>query len=343
MKISKDTIAFHKKCLVVDLHVDTLLIHRLIGFKLTRKHIPYFPKGFLCFHADAPRFRIGNVGAVFLGLVPKPFGKNAKHIDKMIETAEKTCQQVPHLCTMARSAEDILKAQKENKTAFLLGIEGATALDGDPRRVGYFAKQGVRYLGFVHFNANFAATPGVGLGSRGIKAFQGLSTYGKLITEECIKNGVIMDLAHISREAFYKVIELVPEKTPVIVSHAGVRDIKDTGRNLYADQFQAVANTGGVVGLINTSLFVGGTTIKDYIRHIITARDIAGYQHIAIGSDFDGFIYPMKGFEDVTKFPALTQSLLDEGLPKNEVAAILGGNALRVIKDVPPKYPRAPL
>ena len=227
MNVTNDTLKFHRKCLLIDLHADTLLIKRLIGYKLTRKHITYFPKGIFCFHGDAPRFRIGNVGAVFLGLVPKPFGRNGKHIDKMIDTAEETCQLAPNLCTMARSADDIVQAQQENKTAFLLGIEGATALDGDPRRIRYFAKRGARYLGFVHFNANFAANPGVGSGRKGVKAYEGLSKYGEIIVEECINNGVIIDLAHISKEGFYKVLDLVPEKVP-IVEHGGLKKRGET-------------------------------------------------------------------------------------------------------------------
>ena len=113
----------------------------------------------------------------------------------------------------------------------------------------------------------------------------------------------------------------------------------DTGRNLDADQINAVASTGGVLGIMNTSMFIGGKTMDNLIQHILHARDIAGYKHVAIGSDFDGFIFPMKGFEDMSKFPILTKSLLDAGLPKQEVSAILGENALRVIKAIPPKYP----
>jgi len=339
MKITKETLKFHKNCLIIDLHVDTLLVKRLFGYKLTRKHITYLPNGLCFFHGDAPRFRMGNLGGVFLGLVPKPYGRNGKHIDKMIDTAEETCRLVPNLCSMARSAEDILKTQQENKTALLLGIEGATALDGDPRRIRYFAKRGVRYFGFVHFNANFAANPGVGSGRKGVKAFDGLSKYGEIIVEECVRNGVIIDLAHISKEGFYKIINLVPEKTPVIVSHCGVGRIKDTNRNLDDDQIRAVASTGGVIGLMNTTLFIGGKTMDDYIQHILEVRDIAGYKHVAIGTDFDGLIFPMKEFEDVSKFPVLTQYLLDAGLPKQEIKSILGENALRIMKKIPPKYP----
>ena len=79
--------------------------------------------------------------------------------------------------------------------------------------------------------------------------------------------------------------------------------------------------------------------MQDYINHILAARDLAGYKHVAIGSDFDGIIFPMHGFEDVTRFPFLTAALLENGLPKSEVKAILGENMLRILKTVPPKYP----
>ena len=327
---------FHNSCLLIDLHVDALLSWKLFRVNLCRQHTSpsILPRGYLFFHADVPRLRIGNVSGVFLGLVPKPFGRNASHIDKMINEAEKISQKLPTLCTMARSAEDIERAKKERKVALLLGIEGATCLDGDPRRVRYFARRGVRYAGLVHFNSNFAASPGIGLGSKG----GGLTAHGKIVVEECLRNNVILDLAHISPEGFFDVIDILPERTPAIVSHAGIKKAHEHKRSLSDDQVRALAATGGVVGVMNQSIFIGGNTLQDYIEHIMAARDIAGYKHIAIGSDFDGVIFPMRGFEDVTRFPSLTAALLDAGLPKNEIKAILGENMLRVLKAVPPKY-----
>lgn len=334
---SPEIVKFHNSCLIIDLHIDALLSWKLFHINLRRQHPSpsIFPRGYLFFHADVPRLRIGNVSAVFLGLVPKPFGRNASHIDKMITEAEKIAQHQPNLCRMARSAEDIERAKKERKTAFLLGIEGATCFDGDPRRVRYFAKRGVRYVGLVHFNKNFAASPGIGLGSKG----GGLTAYGRIIVEECIRNNIILDLAHISPEGFYDVIDILPQKIPAIVSHAGINSVHRHKRNLDNDQIRAIAGTGGVMGIINQSLFLGGNKLQTYVNHIMAARDLAGYKHIAIGSDFDGLIFPMHGFEDVTRFPSLTAALLEAGLPKNEVKSILGENMLRILKNMPPRYP----
>ncbi|GAB4314114.1 MAG: membrane dipeptidase [Promethearchaeota archaeon] len=333
---SPDALKFHRSCLLVDLHVDALLTWRLFRYDLRRRHpSPGLPRGTLFFHADVPRFRAGNVGAAFLGLVPKPFGKNAAHLDEMIREAERVAADLPELCTMARSAEDVERARAEGKTALLLGIEGATAFDGDPRRVRYFARRGVRYVGLVHFNENFAASPGVGLGSRGSV---GLTARGRFLVEECVRNHVLVDLAHLSPRCFFDAIELLPSGFPSLVSHAGVKSVHEHGRNLDDDQLRAVASTGGVVGVINQSIFLGGGSLDDLVAHVLAARDVAGYRHVAIGSDFDGAIFPVKGLEDVTRFPALTAALLDAGLPKREVRAILGENALRVLAQVPPKH-----
>jgi len=338
-EISADALTFHNSCLLMDLHIDSLLIAKLTRINLCHRHSYWLPKGYLCFHADVPRLRLGNVTGAFLGLVPKPFGRNARHIESMINYAEKIAQQLPTLCCMARSAEDVHDAQKQKKVAFLLGLEGATGLDGDPRRIKYFAQRGVRYMGFVHFNENFVASPGLGMSLRAGKPEKGLSPYGKFLVDECIRNGVILDLAHISRQGFFDVIDLLPQGIPAIVSHAGICKANQHPRNLNDDQVRAIGALGGVVGVMNSSIFLGGHDMQTYIDHLTVARDLAGYKHVGIGSDFDGFIFPMRGLEDVSCYPSLTAALLDAGYPRHEIIAILGENMLRVLKAVPPKYP----
>ncbi len=335
-KIPLGTLKFHRRCLLMDLHIDSLLIAKLTRFNLCRYHRSLLPRAAFLFHVDIPRLRIGNVGVAFLGLVPKPFGRNGPHIVSMINAAEKLTNELPTYCMMARSAEDVLQAKKEHKTAFMLGLEGATGLDGDPRRIGYFAKRGVRYLGFVHFNGNFAGAPEFGLGA---KKNVGLTPHGKILIHECLKENVIIDLAHIGRRGFFDILKLVPENIPVIVSHTGIKCVHEHWRNLDEAQMEGVAATGGVMGIMNSQSFLGGATLQSYIDHILAARDIAGYEHVAIGSDFDGMVIPVRGLEDVSKYPILTASLIDEGVPRYEIKAILGENMLRVLKQIPPKYP----
>ncbi|NHI94574.1 MAG: hypothetical protein EAX96_18935 [Candidatus Lokiarchaeota archaeon] len=332
----QEILKFHRKCLLMDLHVDSLLVKRITRIDLTVQHRCFLPKSAYLFHADVPRFRLGNVSAVFLGLVPFPFGRNKNNINSQIDIAERVTRKIPNLCTMARSGEDILKAQKERKTAFLLGLEGATCIDGDPRLIKFYAKRGVRYLGLVHFNANFAASPKMGLGS---KNNSGITPHGKLVIDECIRNGVMIDLAHISKKGFFDILDYIPQKLAVIVSHTMIKKVNSHPRGLDEDQIKAVASTDGVIGIMNAVGFLGGDTLKHYARHIIAARDMAGYKHVAIGSDLDGLVIPVKGLEDVSKYPNLTATLLDEGLSNHEISAIYGENMLRVLSKVPPKYP----
>jgi len=333
-----DIIKFHRKLILIDLHVDSLIVNKIFRLSLCRQRSYLLPQASFFFHADVPRFRLGNVGAVFLGLVPFPWGRNWNNINSQIDRAEKTAKKMPKFCTMARSAEDVIQAKKENKTAFLLGLEGATCIDSDPRLVKHYAKRGCRYLGLVHFNENFAASPKMGLGSKGGNPDFGITKHGQIAIDECVKHGVIMDLAHISKRGFFELLDYLPKGIPAIVSHTIMKKVHDHPRGLEEDQVQAIKSRDGVMGIMNARNFLGGKTLKVYVKHVLAARDLAGYKHVAIGSDLDGGVVPVKGLEDVSRYAALTAALLDEGIPRNEIAAIYGENMLRVLKKVPPKY-----
>jgi len=333
-----DIIKFHRKLILIDLHVDSLLINKIFRLSLTRQRSYLLPQAGFFFHADVPRFRLGNVGAVFLGLVPFPWGRNKNNINSQIDRAVKLSKKMPKFCTMALSSDDIVQAKKDGKTAFLLGLEGATCIDSDPRLVKYYAKRGCRYLGLVHFNANFAASPKMGLGAKGGNPEFGITKHGQIIIDECVKHGVIMDLAHISKKGFFEVLDRLPKGIPAIASHTIIKKAHNHPRGLEEDQVQAIKSRDGVMGIMNSRAFLGGDDLKVYVRHILAARDLVGYKHVAIGSDLDGGVIPVKGLEDVSRYPSLTAALLDEGVPKSEIAAIYGENMLRVLKKVPPKY-----
>ncbi len=333
-----DILKFHRTPILIDLHVDSLIVHKITRFNLCRQHKCLLPRSSYIFHADVPRFRLGNVGAVFLGLVPFPWGRNWNNINSQINIAEKITRKIPRFCTMALSAEDIIQAKKNGKTAFLLGLEGATCIDSDPRKIKHYAKRGCRYLGLVHFNENFAASPKMGLGSHGGNPDFGITQHGKIIIDECIKHGVILDLAHVSKKGFFEVLDHLPKGTPAIVSHTIMKKANNHPRGLDEDQVQAIKSKDGVMGIMNARVFLGGDDLMDYVRHILIARDLVGYKHVAIGSDLDGAVIPVKRLEDVSRYPSLTAALLEEGVPRNEIAAIYGENMLRVLKKVPPKY-----
>src|SRR5690606_22346923 len=123
--------------------------------------------------------------------------------------------------------------------------------------------------------------------------------------------------------------------TPLIVSHTGVRAARDSWRNIDDDQIRAVADTGGVVGVI----FHGGfltrpgrlAGVDDIVRHVEHIVRVGGDETPAIGSDYDGLIVPPRALRSVSALPRLTQALLDRGHPPERITRILGTNALRPI------------
>ena len=151
---------------------------------------------------------------------------------------------------------------------------------------------------------------------------------------------VLLDLAHASPRTFWDAVDVHGHDTPLIVSHTGVRAVRDSWRNLDDDQIRAVADTGGVVGVI----FHGGylrragwrATAHDVVRHIEHVLRVGGQDAAAIGSDYDGFIVPAKGLRSVSALPRLTQAMLDRGHSHDRIRRVLGANALRPLRAVRP-------
>jgi membrane dipeptidase len=151
----------------------------------------------------------------------------------------------------------------------------------------------------------------------------------------CDEMGMVIDLAHVSRPSFLEAASLT--KQPVIVSHTGVRGVKDMWRNIDDDQIDAVAETGGVIGLILHSTFIGdGATqsVEKWVDHVDYVVQRVGIDHAALGSDLDGGIVPPREFEDITDMPQLTACLLKRGYSEDDIKKIMGLNALRVFKQV---------
>jgi microsomal dipeptidase-like Zn-dependent dipeptidase len=138
--------------------------------------------------------------------------------------------------------------------------------------------------------------------------------------------GMVMDLAHVSSATIDDVLALAAR--PVVASHTGVRAAAPGIRNLPDDQVRAIAATGGLVGIGFWPVACGGTEVADIARSIVTAVELAGVEHVGLGSDFDGAVpTPF----DASGMPLLTEALLAEGLSETDIAAVMGGNAVRVL------------
>jgi membrane dipeptidase len=147
--------------------------------------------------------------------------------------------------------------------------------------------------------------------------------------------GVIVDLAHINRKGFFDALE-VSTAVP-IVSHTGVAGAFRHWRNIDDEQIRAVADRGGVVGVIFAPRYLGGPDVGAVCDHVMHVIKVAGEDVPALGSDYDGMVTPPRGLEDVAALPRLTAALLDRGLSRAAVKKMLGENALRVLREVPPR------
>ena len=227
-----------------------------------------------------------------------------------------------------RTGAEIRAAKAAGKIAVLSGIEGGHALDGKVEAIEMFARRGVRYLGPLHLWPN-----ALGGTSRQPKREDGLTGLGRDVIRECERCGVIVDLAHINRRGFFEALELATR--PPMVTHTGVNGVHRSWRNLDDEQIRAIADRGGCVGIIFARQFLGGATIDAVVDHIRHLLDVAGEDLPALGSDFDGFVVPPEGLEDIAAMPNLTVALSRRGIPTRVIEKILGHNVLRVLDEVP--------
>lgn len=326
--------AIHKSHPAIDLHADTLMWSRWLGYDLHQRHTPPLPLGALGGHVDLPRMRDGGMGAQFFGLVSLPMHRRAaglaRVIDEQIDALEENIARRPGALRLVRTQEEIDACNASGAQAALLGIEGAHALEGSLERLEGFARRGVRYLGLLHFSDNEVGYPAYGRGQRDL---DGLTPFGYDLVRKCESLGVIVDLAHINRRGFLDACTVATR--PVMVTHTGVLGVYEHWRNIDDAQLRAVAETGGCIGVIFCPRFLGGDGLDPVVAHLKHILDVAGEDAPALGSDWDGFIVPTKDLQDPRGLPLLTDAMLKAGFSERAIGKILRGNVLRVIHDNP--------
>jgi membrane dipeptidase len=316
----------------IDLHADTLMWARWTGYDIHRAHEPLLPRAALGGHIDIPRMRQGGMGAQFFGLVSLPLATRtrglARVVHEQIDVLESQLAQRPGGGGLrrVRTAEEVERCREDATIGALLGIEGAHALEGDLDNVDAFARRGVRYIGFLHFSPNEAGFPMYG---RGRRDEAGLTEWGHRLVERCEAANVIVDLAHINRRGFLDACGLATK--PPIVSHTGVLGAFDHWRNIDDEQLRAVADKGGVVGVIFCPRYVGGDGLDPVVRHLRHILDVVGEDAAALGSDWDGFIVPTTPLKDPRGLPLLVDALLAAGVSAVAIGKILRENVMRVL------------
>ena len=210
-------------------------------------------------------------------------------------------------------------------TAGVLSIEGAHALDGDPANVDVVADAGFRMMSPSHFfdNAFGGSAHGVEKG--------GLTAAGHEVVRRMEARSMILDVAHASSTTIDDVLAVATR--PVVASHTGVRGVADNARNLTDDHLRGIAATGGLIGIGFWPTACGGDDAEAIARSIKHATNVAGIEHVALGSDFDGGVQTPF---DATGMVQITDALLLAGFKDDEVAKVMGGNAIRLLGECLP-------
>jgi len=325
--------ALHGEVHVLDLHADTAKLMDKLGYDLALRHDRPMPtRANLFGHVDLPRLREGGVAGQFFSFWTAPYPERgcARSVADQLDALDAAMAKHPSELAWTRTGAEVRAAKAAGQIAALGGIEGGQALEGEIEAVEAFARRGVRYLGLLHFSANAIGRPAKG---RGADATAGLTGFGRDVVRECERCGVIVDLAHINRRGFFDALALAT--LPAMVSHTGVLGVHQHWRNIDDEQLRAVADNGGCVGVIFARRFLGSASIEAVVDHLLHIIDVAGDDVPALGSDFDGFVVPPVGLEDVAALPNLTVALSRRGVPPRVLEKILGGNVLRVLDAVP--------
>lgn len=352
-KASAEAVALHKTLNIVDLHADPLLWQRSLLNRNSRGHV------------DLPRLQDGNVALQVFGIVtgvPFPLSmennKDGYDVigllasmqdwpepthDSRLQRALYQANRLKKFSTASngtlriiRSQDDLtilMAARQKGKPVIgaLLSLEGAHALEGDPGNIDTLYHAGFRMLGLVHLMDNDMAGSAHGVNRHG------LTDKGRIMLQRALELGYVIDLAHASSKAIDEILNIVDR--PVVASHGGVRGTCDTPRNLTDNHVQGIAATGGLIGIGLYEYATCGKTLEHTVRAIRYVVDLVGIDHVALGSDFDG---ATETTVDVTGLVLLTEALLKAGFSHDDIRAIMGNNALRVLrKTLPIKRGRA--
>ncbi|MCB8881999.1 dipeptidase [Acidisoma cellulosilytica] len=297
---------------------------------------------------DLPKMRRGGLGAgCFAAYIPQ--GKNDEAgFQAAYERATAMLRAIHEMGEdngdatrlpgrIATTVAEIETARADGAPAVIPAVENGYALGLDLNRLDEFRALGARYMTLTHNGHNQisdSAVPRKDLGD-GPELHGGLSDFGRTVVARMNKLGMLVDISHVAKTAMLQAIDV--SQTPVIATHSSVRAICDHPRNLDDEQMDRLAESGGLMQITLVSFFLKRgsketeVTLSDYVDHIDYAVRHMGIAHVGIGTDFDGG-GGVVGFRDASESAHLTAELIRRGYDTQAIAALWGGNFLRLLR-----------
>jgi membrane dipeptidase len=319
---------------------------------------------------DIPKLRAGSVGAQFwAAYVPVTTMHEGEHPTvyalEQIDLVHRLCARYPRDLAMAYTAAEVERNFKAGKISCLIGIEGGHAIENSLGALRMFYALGTRYMTLTHWETTDWADAATDSAKHG-----GLTPFGEQVVLEMNRLGMLVDLSHVSDGTMMDALRV--SKAPVMFSHSSARSISNHVRNVPDSILKLVTANGGIVMVNFNPGFVSETvrlyedsiatrtktlraagvdsaaladsakgwdknapraTLRQVADHIEHVRDVAGIDHVGLGSDFDGITSVPSGLENVSKFPDLIAELLKRGWKVEDVKKLVGLNALRVMRN----------
>ena len=331
--VSAEALAIYGSSDVVDLHVDTFIWTRIFGYDLLRRHGRGLFDARFYGQADLPRLREAGVGGAIWSITTNPLRRASRRtavFRKNLDCLVAIFARAPERVALCRGAADYRAARAAGRHAAFIGIQGGNALDGDLALESFDPSLLVKVT-LVHLSTSSLGTTS----APSLRADGGLTDRGRELVHALNRHRIFVDLAHISRKGFFDAVAVHDRTQPLLVSHTGIAGVHRHWRNVDDEQLRAVADTGGVVGVMYQSSFLGeplfggrADAIVEHLGHII---DVVGEDHAALGSDWDGAIVTPRDMATCLELPTLCERMLRRGWSSERVRKILGGNFLRAL------------
>jgi membrane dipeptidase len=333
--ISAEAAALHDSADVIDLHVDSFIWRRIFGYDFRRRHAA-FTRGVMMSQFDLPRAREAGIDGSTFVITTNPLGdardrqaaffENLGELTALLEAPEARARVV-------RTVAEYRDARSRGLHAAFIGVQGGNALAHSLEALDRLSPGIVLRVTLLHLTSSRLGTTSSPLGGN-----QGLTPYGKDYVRRLNAHKILVDLAHISPAGFWDAARAHDPRLPFVVTHTGVSGVFAHWRNLDDDQLRAVADSGGTVGIMYHSEYLGDPmfrgrheTIARHLEHVVT---VAGEDHVSLGSDWDGSIVTPRDMPTCLELPRLTQTLLERGWSEQRVRKLLGLNFLRVVESV---------
>lgn len=290
-------------------------------------------------HFDYERALNGGLNVPFFVIFTPPSAEDKgtafKMANEIIQILEDIKKKSPNKFRLVKSPDEI--TNNKSVMQIVYGMENGAPIESKLSNIELFSDMGISYITLAHSKSNHISDSSYDEN----KNWGGLSPFGREVVAEMNKQGVMIDISHVSDAAFYEVLRLT--KTPVIASHSSLRHfVPGFERNVSDDMLKELAKNGGVIQICFGSEFIAEkrkypdlvVTVEDVADHIDRVKQLVGIDYVGIGSDYDGWRNFPVGLEDTSTYPNLIEELLKRNYTKEEIKKVFGENLLRVWRAV---------